>query len=1080
MESNTNMKMVLLNGSNYHLWKGKMKDLLFVKKLHLPVFSSKKPDSMSDEEWEFEHLQVCGFIRQYVEDNIYNHIANETHAKTLWEKLESLYASKSGNNKLFLLNSFISLKYKEGTSISDHLSEFQGLLDQMSGMGIKFEDELLGLFLLLSLPESGETFRVSITSSAPKGVVSLETAKGGILNEEMRRKTQGTSSQSEVLVTENRGRSQKKEPKGGRENSRSKSKGRYKNMECNYCHKSGHIQKYCYQWRKDNKGKKGKQKQRDHEDHDDDRVTTAINDDLVILRDHESINLVSDESMWIVDSGATLHVTPRKEFFTSYTSGDFGGLKMGNDGVAKVIGVGDICLQTNMGMQLLLRDVKYAPDVRFNLISVHMLDDCGYDNHFGSGKWKLSKGNLVVARGEKTSKLYWTKTLVARDSVNAIEMKASLLHRRLSHISEKGLNVLAKKDVLPGLKNADLEKCSHCMTGKQTRVSFKKHPPSRKSELLQLVHSDVCGPLKVKSFSGALYFVTFIDDCSRKLWVYAIKTKDQVLEKFKEFHALVERQSGKKLKCVRSDNGGEYCGPFDVYCKQQGIAHEKTPPKTPQLNGLAERMNRTLVERVRCMLSEAKLPQHYWGEALYTAVHVINLTPTVVLNSEVPNKIWFGKNVKYDHLRVFGCKAFVHVPKDERSKLDAKSKQCIFIGYGQDEFGYKFYDPIGKKLIRSRDVVFMEDQTIEDTDKVENTTPKKDVSLSNIDPVRSPVHNLDTIGGDVQNGEPHEYVDDQQLGEEVYIPADNDEENDMSQDENLGEAPKSSQVQLRRSNRQRQPSTRYNSDEYVTLTDEGKPEYFQEAMESDENQKWLDAMNDEMKSLHDNHTYDLVKLPKGKRALENRWIYRVKHESNSESPRYKARLVVKGFRQRRGVDFNEIFSHVVKMSSIRTVLGLAATLDLEVEQMDVKTAFLHGDLEEEIYMKQPDGFQVKGKEDYVCRLRKSLYGLKQAPRKWYKKFESVMSEQGHKKTTSDHCVFVRKFSNDDFIILLLYVDDMLIVGKNISNIDRLKKQLGESFAMKDMGAAKQILGIRIMRDRKEKKLWMSQEQYIKR
>ncbi|CAJ2645756.1 unnamed protein product [Trifolium pratense] len=962
MESNTNMKMVLLNGSNYHLWKGKMKDLLFVKKLHLPVFSSAKPNSMSDEEWEFEHLQ--------------------------------------------------------------------GLLDQMSGMGIKFEDELLGLFLLLSLPESWETFRVSITSSSPKSVVSLETAKGGILNKEMRRKAQGTSSQSE--------------------------------------------------WRKDNKGKKGKQKQRDHEDHDDDCVTTAINDDLVILRDHESINLVSGESMWIVDSGATLHVTPRKEFFTSYTSGDFGGLKMGNDGVAKVIGVGDICLQTNMGMQLLLRDVNHAPDVRFNLISVHMLDDCGYDNHFGSGKWKLSKGNLVVARGEKTSKLYWTKALVARDSVNAIDMKASLWHRRLSHISEKGLNVLAKKDVLPGLKNADLEKCSHCMTGKQTRVSFKKHPPSRKSELLQLVHSDVCGPLKVKSFSGALYFFTFIDDCSRKLWVYAIKTKDQVLEKFKEFHALVERQSGKKLKCVRSDNGGEYCGLFDVYCKQQGIAHEKTPPKTPQLNGLAERMNRTLVERVRCMLSEAKLPQHYWGEALYTAVHVINLTPNVVLNSEVPDKIWFGKTVKYDHLRVFGSKAFVHVPKDERSKLDAKSKQCIFISYGQDEFGYKFYDPIGNKLIRSRDVVFMEDQIIEDIDKVEKTTPEKDVSLSNIDPVRLPVHNLDTIGGDVQNGEPHDYVDDQQLGEEVYILADNDEENDMSQDENLGEAPESSQVQLRRSNRQRQPSTRYNSDEYVTLTDEGEPEYFQEAMESDENQKWLDAMNDEMKSLHDNHTYDLVKLPKGKRALENWWIYRVKHESNSESPRYKARLVVKGFRQRKGVDFNEIFSPVVKMSSIRTVLGLAATLDLEVEQMDVKTVFLHGDLEEEIYMKQPDGFQVKGKEDYVCRLRKSLYGLKQAPMQWYKKFESVMSEQGYKKTTSDHCVFVRKIFNDDFIILLLYVDDMLIVGKNISNIDRLKKQLGESFAMKDMGEAKQILGIRITRDIKEKKLWMSQEHYIKR
>jgi hypothetical protein len=146
----------------------------------------------------------------------------------------------------------------------------------------------------------------------------------------------------------------------------------------------------------------------------------------------------------------------------------------------------------------------------------------------------------------------------------------------------------------------------------------------------------------------------------------------------------------------------------------------------------------------------------------------------------------------------------------------------------------------------------------------------------------------------------------------------------------------------------------------------------------------------------------------------------------------------------------------------------------------VKTAFLHGDLEEEIYMEQSEGFRVKGKEDYVCRLKKSLYGLKQAPRQWYKKFESVMEEQGYRKTTSDHCVFVQKFPDGDFIILLLYVDDMLIVGMNSSRIDRLKKQLSQSFAMKDLGPAKQILGVRIQRSRKDKKLFISQEKYIEK
>ncbi|RDX98967.1 hypothetical protein CR513_18044, partial [Mucuna pruriens] len=212
----------------------------------------------------------------------------------------------------------------------------------------------------------------------------------------------------------------------------------------------------------------------------------------------------------------------------------------------------------------------------------------------------------------------------------------------------------------------------------------------------------------------------------------------------------------------------------------KGIIHEKIPPKTPQLNGLAKRMNRTLIERVRCMLSEAKLPKHFWGETLYTTVHVINLSPTIALNTEVPDKIWFGKDVKYDHLRVFGCKAFVHVPKDERSKLDMKTRQCIFIEYGHDEYGYMLYDLVEKKLVKSRDVQFMEDQTIKDIDKVKKATPKKDNSLSEIDPVRMFVHDLDTI--------------DNNLGHDFDNPLDDDakEEQEMSQDKNPGDATSSS------------------------------------------------------------------------------------------------------------------------------------------------------------------------------------------------------------------------------------------------------------------------------------------------
>ncbi|RDX82009.1 hypothetical protein CR513_37250, partial [Mucuna pruriens] len=499
--------------------------------------------------------------------------------------------------------------FKEGTSVSHHLNEFQGIIDQMSGMVIKFEDETLGLLLLNTLPKSWETFKVTITNLAPNGVISLQIVKGSVLNKEMRRKAQGSSSQFE-----------------------------------------------------ENKGKKGKSKKKDDDD-DDDRVTTATGDDLVILRDFESVNLVSDESMWIIDSGATLHVTLRKEFFTSYILGDFGVLKMGNDGVTKVIDVGDVCLQTNTGMQLWLRGVKHALDVCFNLISVHMLDDGGYDNHFGHGKWKLTKGNLVVAKGEKISKLYWTKPLVAKDSVNTMD-------------------------------------------------------------------------IEVKSFSGALYFVTSIDDCSRKLRVYVLKTKDHVLEKFKQFEALVERQLGKKVKYIRFDNG-------------------------------------------------------------------------VALNTEVPDKIWFGKDVKYDHLRVFSCKAFVHVLKDERSKLDIKTRQCIFMGYGLDEYGYRMYDPVEKKLVKSHDVQFMKDHTIEDINKVKKSTLEKDNSLSEIEPVRMLVHDLDTVDNNVQNDEQHKYGD-QQLEDGFDVPLDDD----VKRSKRCHKMRiwvmllKPPLVQLKRSNRERQSSTR--------------------------------------------------------------------------------------------------------------------------------------------------------------------------------------------------------------------------------------------------------------------------------
>ncbi len=311
-----------------------------------------------------------------------------------------------------------------------------------------------------------------------------------------------------------------------------------------------------------------------------------------------------------------------------------------------------------------------------------------------------------------------------------------------------------------------------------------------------------------------MYFVTFIDDHSRKVWVRLLKSKDQVLEAFKEFHARVERETGRKLKYVRFDNGGEYRGPFEAYCSSHGIRLEKTPPKTPQLNGLAERMNRTLTERVRCMLSHAKLPKTFWGEALMTAVDILNLTPSVPLDGDIPEEVWSGKKASYNHLKVFGCRAFVHIPKDERAKLDAKTKECIYLGSPRDEFGYRLWDPANSKVVRSRDVVFFEDQTIED---IRNSTRPTRRTNKSTEPCPTQVQQEATNDGADDDG--HAEPDDQ----ETSLDAQPDLEAQSS-------TPPEPEPEPRRSSRDKRPSNRYSSDEYVTLTDEGEPQSYKEAI----------------------------------------------------------------------------------------------------------------------------------------------------------------------------------------------------------------------------------------------------------
>ena len=285
----------------------------------------------------------------------------------------------------------------------------------------------------------------------------------------------------------------------------------------------------------------------------------------------------------------------------------------------------------------------------------------------------------------------------------------ALWHHRLGHMSEKGMWILHSRKFLPGLKHVDLKFCENCVYGKQKRVKFLRVGKEKKSEKLELVHTDVWGPSQVSSLGVSRYYVTFINDATRKTWIYCFRNKSDVFDTFKKWKALVENEIGKRLKCLRLDNGGEYCRKeFYSYCSENGIRREKTVPGTPQENGVSERMNRTIMERVRCMRLHAGLPLQFWADVVDTTVYLINRGPSSSLDGAIPEEAWTGKKVNYSFLKTFGCEAFFHINKENRTNLEAKSKKCTFIGYGVNDFAYHFYDYEKHKIIRSRDVIFNE------------------------------------------------------------------------------------------------------------------------------------------------------------------------------------------------------------------------------------------------------------------------------------------------------------------------------------------------------------------------------------
>ena len=561
-----------------------------------------------------------------------------------------------------------------------------------------------------------------------------------------------------------------------------------------------------------------------------------------------------------------------------------------------------------------------------------------------------------------------------------------------------------------------------------TKTPFAKSC-ERASKLLELINSDVCGPMSTVARGGFQYFVTFTDDLSRYGYVYLIRHKSETFEKLKEFQNEVENQLGKKIKLLRSDRGGEYMSQeFDDHLKNRGIVQQLTPPGTPQRNGVSERRNRTLLDMVRSMMSQSDLPLSFWGYALETAAFTLNRVPSKSID-KTPYEIWTAKSHSLSFLKIWGCEAYVK--RLQSDKLTPKSDKCIFMGYPRETLGYYFYNREEGKVFVARHGVFLEKEFL--NRKASGRTVR-------LEEIREP--HGDVLVGDTVTPE----LVREPVVESTPVP--------------------------RRSERLRNLH-----DCNVLFLENNEPTTYAEAMESPNSELWLEAMRSELKSMDDNQVWNLVDLPDGVRAIECKWIFKKKTDMDGNVTVHKARLVAKGYRQVQGVDYDETYSPVAMPKSIRIILAIAAYFDYEIWQMDVKTAFLNGNLTEDVYMTQPEGFVDPKKSSMVCKLQRSIYGLRQASRNWNIRFNEAVKEFGFIKNDCDHCVF-KKVSGSSVAFLILYVDDILLIGNDVQMLESVKDSLKNSFSMKDLGEAAYILGIKIYRDRSRRIIGLSQSAYI--
>ena len=1119
----------LSSASQYAEWSAAMRGYL----IFIEAWPAILAEPSTDADYKKNNARCQGVIMMRTDRSIHHLLeqdGNLKSAKEMWTALKTSFGSPDAAFVWSLFQSLIkSPEMLDSKPMQDQINKIVTRLKEIVDGGIKLEGSTQALLILSKVPESYQSMVSALMATQNIKDLKVDTVVSKILAEEsLRRSGMGQSaSKTSQVKHKSRGPCRHCGGKHGEENCWSK----YPHLRPK--NKGGDKGKS-----KDKKGKgKGNGQSGSGSGNGQSSTNVVTSSDnsasAVTVLDSSSSTAanvmtaswcVADHSAgghgkmtdWIMDSGASSTITNCLEDFWEYmpyttpevfaTAGKTTISALGKGTIKGIVTV------NRKQVFMTITNVSYIPAASQRLFSTGMIETSGFTLVQGRGRMVIY--NQLCTPGDErrilgkqilegvyrpSQNLYFLnmEVLLPQSTHSTEKSNFRLWHQRFGHSSDDAIHKLPKHTKgVDSIGDKDFTLCEGCEWGKSHRLPF---PPSEKraSEPLELVHTDEDGPMRTTAIGGWKYFISFLDDHSSLGRAYYLKQKSASLQAFEDFKAWAETQTGKKLKTVRSDRGGEYTSAaFTEHLRKYGIEHQKTMPGSPQQNGRAERWNRTIVEKAMSMLHHAGLSHGFWQLAVETAVHIYNRQPMRRLNWQCPITLWNGTIPDVSYFRVFGCRAFVHVQKEQRSgKLDKKAVEMIFVGYEPGSKGYRFWNPATRSIVVSRDVTFNEESFPARKDLGNNPKspdmPSDDTSDSDsedfdlsdipvpIPPLNEPEHQEPEVDpepvGD-NNPPPPEPVPPPQPQYQRPRREGAGQNRWRNKDNAYGDEPPAKIDRRTDTEGNQQPEV----DPLLLLTmmaesnHPGIPQSHREAEASPERNKWHKAEGSEYQSHMDNKTWVLVPRPKDRKVIKCRWVYAIKHDG-----RYKARLVAKGFTQVWGQDYHETFSPVARFESVRYLLAHAALEDWEIESMDVKTAFLNGDLDEEIYMEQPEGWVVPGKEDWVCLLKKAIYGLKQASRQWNAKIHKTLLDLGFKRTYSDAGVYVYSRESGDYTcIIILYVDDLLLMGNSKPFIDSIKQNLSLEYQMTDLGTVQRFLGLRIHRERPTRRLLIDQEEYI--